>query len=249
MVQSTWKPCIWITAVVHQCCTHNIWTCCIVGQLRCPLLIRLKFLPNYSYIQMHILQGWTVGITCQSALYHTSKVSLLYNITLLLTYSHTMPIWFSFNILFENEGDSCMKRLFFCYCFFFFKSPQLYNSCSTLQHKDPQILTMITCAFLSFYHTVFLGSSALLNSCSNYYSTFNGIVAFLVVIGPSSSTLSFKNHLTLLLYLICALWIKLILANVIYNNLWTGLVAGPWRKYLVKATVFRGYTAQNEDIN
>lgn len=40
------------------------------------------FLPDSSYIQTVkvILQGWTVGTTCQSEPYHTSKVSLSYNI-------------------------------------------------------------------------------------------------------------------------------------------------------------------------
>lgn len=76
------------------------------------------FLPDSSYIQTVkvILQGWTVGTTCQSEPYHTSKVSLLYNIpccSLIVTqcklvsqYFFKTKRWFFFLCLNEKSFSS-----------------------------------------------------------------------------------------------------------------------------------------------
>lgn len=101
------------------------------------------FLPDSSYIQTVkvILQGWTVGTTCQSEPYHTSKVSLLYNIpccSLIVTqrklvsrYFFKTKRWFFFS-LFKWKKAFHLHSLF------------ILNFCSTLQHKVSDIYLFVT---------------------------------------------------------------------------------------------------------
>lgn len=100
------------------------------------------FLPDSSYIQTVkvILQGWTVGTTCQSEPYHTSKVSLSYNIPcclLIVTQCKLVSQYFFKTKVIFFLCVLKRKKPFHLHSLF------ILNFCSTLQHTSPRYIARV----------------------------------------------------------------------------------------------------------